>query len=340
MTLDVYKDWLGIPEGTRPPGHYDLLRLVEFEDDVEKIRTHYKKLNVLVRKYASGQYSKQSQELLNELAKAMLCLTDPERKREYDEGLGREFDEAEDDGPKTLEGILIEHGHIDRGQAKEAIEFADARGLSMRDAVVQMKLVDATTAQAAHAEELGCPFVDLDDMLPEDEMLDLLPRSFVKRFSIIPLFIDDGVLLVAGVHESLPELEDEIRLRYGVPMRPVLATPRAVSQAIAKYYVPGMRDESLATPSAMTSASKKTARKAKSAAPRLSELSPAEQQERKQYGWLFISWGIIAPILVDEFLVKPYVLPDALKIANVPSVTTLIVAPTVAWWVFKVYWKK
>ena len=97
-TLDVYKSWLGIPDGPRPPGHYELLRLVEFEDDPEKIRANYKKLNAHVRKYASGQYSVRSQELLNELAKAMLCLTDPERKREYDESRGRVSTEA---GPQA-----------------------------------------------------------------------------------------------------------------------------------------------------------------------------------------------------------------------------------------------
>ena len=33
VALDVYKEWLGIPEGPRPPDHYALLRLVQFEDD-------------------------------------------------------------------------------------------------------------------------------------------------------------------------------------------------------------------------------------------------------------------------------------------------------------------
>jgi hypothetical protein len=340
VTIDVYKEWLGIPEGERPPGQYDLLRLVEFEDDTDKIRAHYKKLNTLVRKYATGQYSQQSQDLLNELAKAMICLTDPERKREHDEGLGREFDDADEDGEKTLEGILIQQGHISRDQAKEALEFADARGLSMRDAVVQMKLAKATVAQAAYAVELGYPFVDLDDMVPEDEMLDLLPRSFVKRHSIIPLFVDDDMLLVASVHESTPELEDEIRLRYGVPMRPVLATPRAVSQAIAKYYVPGMRDESVAAESAQTSTTGKKSGKANSSSAGMSQLSDDEQKERKQYGWLFICWGVILPVLIDEFVVKPNFMPTALKIANIPSITTLLVAPAVIWWVLTVYWKK
>ena len=40
--IDVYKEWLGIPAGTRPPDHYTLLRLVQFEDDIEKIRNNYR----------------------------------------------------------------------------------------------------------------------------------------------------------------------------------------------------------------------------------------------------------------------------------------------------------
>jgi hypothetical protein len=88
--IDVYKEWLGIPEGDRPPDYYTLLRLVMFEDDVEKIRGNYRKLNGHVRKYATGQYLLRSQELLNEMAKAMLCLTDPDGKHEYDLSLGRE----------------------------------------------------------------------------------------------------------------------------------------------------------------------------------------------------------------------------------------------------------
>jgi hypothetical protein len=86
--VDPYKEWLGIPDGPRPPDNYTMLRVVQFEDDTTKIRNNYKKLNAHVRKYATGQYSVLSQQVLNELAKAMLCLTDPERKREYDESQG------------------------------------------------------------------------------------------------------------------------------------------------------------------------------------------------------------------------------------------------------------
>jgi hypothetical protein len=182
--------------------------------------------------------------MLNELAKAMLCLTDAERKREYDEGLGREFEPERDAaGRIPLLDVLVEGKDISRDQKKEVETFAERRGLSIRDAVVQMKLVAPDVAARALARQLGLSFVDLDDMVPEDGALDLVPRALVKQHSFVPLFIDDDRLMVACADELEPELEDELRLRFGVSIRPVLATPRSINQAIAQYYAPGMRDE-------------------------------------------------------------------------------------------------
>ena len=240
--MDVYKEWLGIPEASRPPNHYELLRVVQFEDDADKIRAHYKKLNGHVRKYATGQYSIESQDLLNELAKAMLCLTDPGRKRDYDESLGREFEaEVDEFGRQPVLDVLVQQGHVTREQKGEIEDFAGRRGLSHRDACVQMKLVKPTKAAQALAIQLGYSYVDLDDMLPEDEALDLVSRPMVKRHSFIPLFVDDGQLLIACVDQPEHELEEDLRVRSGHPIRPVIVTPRAINQAIAQYFAPGMR---------------------------------------------------------------------------------------------------
>src|SRR5918993_1987398 len=122
--LNVYRDWLGIPEqdlpAEGPPDHYALLRLVKFTDEEEKVRGNYRKLNAHVRTYATGQYGPQSQDLLNELAKAMLCLTDPERKREYDEDHGRVIDDASKDvlGRMPLGQWLVRKKVIGRDQLK------------------------------------------------------------------------------------------------------------------------------------------------------------------------------------------------------------------------------
>ncbi|TWT57655.1 bacteriophage N4 adsorption protein B [Thalassoglobus neptunius] len=346
--MDVYKEWLGIPEGARPPDHYELLRVAQFEDDTDKIRAHYKKLNAHVRKYATGQYSVQSQELLNELAKAMLCLTDPGRKRDYDESLGREFEAAVDEfGRQPILDVLVQQGDITREQQREIEEFAERRGLSHRDAAVQMKLVKADKAAQALACQLGYSFVDLEDMLPEDDVLDLVPRAMVKRNSFIPLFVDDGRLLIACVDQPEHEIEEELRIRSGVPIRPVIVTPRSINQAIAQYYAPGMRDEaklsSESAESSTSSKSKKSGKKASksSAGKTFSELSPSEKKERRQYGILFMCWSVLIPMLPVIFkFVSPTL---ALKLAWYPDLVSYIltglVAPATVFWVTQKYWK-
>jgi hypothetical protein len=163
---------------------------------------------------------------------------------------------------------------------KEAETFAEARGLSLRDAVVQMKLTDAATAAQALAEELGRSFLDLADVTPDDAVLDQVPRSTVKRHSVLPLFIDDDTLLVACVNEPEQELVDELRLRFELPIRPVITTPLAVNQGIAKYYAAGLRDESVAGEAFKGKSFKGSTRKSKKIRKRYNKLTPEEQYER------------------------------------------------------------
>lgn len=346
-TLDVYKEWLGIPEAPRPPGHYELLRLVPFEDDLEKVRNNYKKLNAHVRKYASGKYSIRSQELLNELAKAMLCLTDPERKREYDESLGRvAMSDSDQVGAKSFLKVLLDRKVITRAQMKEVETFAEARGLSIRDAAVQMKLADAPTAAQALAEELGRPFIDLADVLPDDTVLDKVPRATVRRYSCLPLFVDNDQLLVACVDEPAQQLEEEIQLRFGMPMRAVIATPLSINQGIAKYYAAGMRNEA-AVETIAGDGKKRTTTRSKSAKvyKRYRELTPEEQQHRTQIGYIIICWGIAGSWMVDNFLLKGRLIPwkpGHALLGNFPFdqlLLTFFIPPLVIWWVYKVYWK-
>jgi len=313
LALDVYKDWLGIPESQRPPDHYQLLRLVQFEDAVEKIRANYKKLNAHVRRYATGQYLEESQALLNELAKAMLCLTDLERKREYDASLGREFEEQES-GPQTMDQILLSQKHVSLDQAREAKEYAERTGLDLRDAFVQLKMVDPDIAAQALAQEHGIPYVDLADMLPDDDVLDKVPKTTVKQNSILPLFLDQGMLLVACTHMIEHELEEELRLRFGVPVRSVLASPHAINQAIARYYAPGVRNESAAAGSGEKETTGKSSKKGgdKKEAPaekpkpkRRGVRSPEEIKQDRLTGVVIINFSFFLAYLLDAFVIKP-----------------------------------
>ena len=322
MAIDVYKEWLGIPEGPRPPDHYQLLRLVQFEDDVQKVRKNYKKLNAHVRKYATGQYSEQSQALLNELAKAMLCLTDEELKQEYDRAQGRVVDDRDEMGRRPLTSYLLDEGAITAEQAKNATTHAERTGLTVRDAIVQLKIVDQETAARAFASELGRSYVDLADLVPENDALDMVPKNVVRRHNCLPLFVDDNAVVVACADEPEAELEDEIRLRFGKPIRPVIASGKSINQAIATYYAEGMRKDvaepvkASAKPKSGKSTATVTAPKVAKPKKEVREFSDEEKAQRKQLGLVLMCWALITPALLDTFLlwdkVWKFVLPSSL----------------------------
>ncbi|HUT89982.1 MAG TPA: hypothetical protein VMY37_10815 [Thermoguttaceae bacterium] len=277
--LDVYRDWLQITETQRPLNYYQLLRLKMFEDDTAKIRDHYRKMNAHVRKYATGDYAGQSQELLNELARVMLCLTDAQRKREYDITLGRKEEGA--GRRRTLEEILLANRVIDQDQLEQARRFADQVGMDVRDAILQRKLATPDVVMLAYAESQGLPYVELEDVGVDEALVPQIPPTTARQHSCVPIMADAGQVLMASPNPLVPDVEDDLRLRLGMPVRTVLCTPVSVNQAIAKHYP---RDMPMpAAPAKKPRAKKKEKKKAAEPA----ETGPLTVQEQSRQRVLF-----------------------------------------------------
>ncbi len=232
--LDVYREWLGIAAAERPLSYYQLLKITQFEDDSEKIRSSYRNLNAHVRKYQTGELGPQSQQLLNELAKAMLCLTDAQRKSDYDASLGRV--RTEEGKRPTFEQILLSRKMLTPDQLNRVRGFADAVGLPIRDALLQQKMVAPEAVMQAYAESVGLPYVDLAETGVDETLVLQIPTAMARNFSCVPVMVDDGQMLIASPNPLNPDMEEHLRHRVGMPVRSVLCTPSGVNAAIDKHY--------------------------------------------------------------------------------------------------------
>jgi hypothetical protein len=83
--FDPLAEWLNIPPQRRPPTHYDLFGLDLLEDDPELIRQAAMERLSHVRKYQLSPHSEQALQILDQMSKAYVCLTDPELKARYDD---------------------------------------------------------------------------------------------------------------------------------------------------------------------------------------------------------------------------------------------------------------
>lgn len=237
--IDVYKDWLKIEATNRPLNYYQLLKFNGFVDDPKVIRERYRQLNAHVRKFATGDYIEESQALLNELAKAMLCLTDAERKAEYDHSLGRKVqgqEETDQYGRRTLETILKDDGIASPEQIKKAKNYAAALGVELHEALMQQKIAEPEKIMLAYAESIGVPFVSLDDVPVDEYYAPQINPVTARQNSFVPVMSDMGKLIVASPKPLGIDVEDELRILFEMPVSYAICTPQQVNAAIAKYY--------------------------------------------------------------------------------------------------------
>ena len=94
-SFDPYRKWLGIPPGDQPPHHYRLLGVEPFESDPDVIANAADARMAHVKTFQTGKHSDLSQELLNEIAAAKVCLLQPEKKAQYDRALHRRLEAKE-----------------------------------------------------------------------------------------------------------------------------------------------------------------------------------------------------------------------------------------------------
>jgi hypothetical protein len=92
--FDPYYTWLSIPPDEQPPNHYRLLGVKLLENNPDVIASAADRQMAHVRSFQSGQHATASQQLLNQLSAARLCLLDLRRKADYDRTLAPARDNA------------------------------------------------------------------------------------------------------------------------------------------------------------------------------------------------------------------------------------------------------
>src|SRR5262245_21595711 len=83
MSVDLYWDWLKVPQDKRPPTHFDLLGLAQTESDPNAIAAAAALQAQRVKANQTGPQADQCQRLLKEIAAAKTVLSNLEQRAKY-----------------------------------------------------------------------------------------------------------------------------------------------------------------------------------------------------------------------------------------------------------------
>ena len=92
--------------------------------------------------------------------------------------------------PRRLGDLLIEHGYLERDQLEGALEHQASGGNTrlLGEILVDLELCTEDEITECLALEFGIPYAKLEPRLHDPAVLELLPRDFIEKNLVLPLF--------------------------------------------------------------------------------------------------------------------------------------------------------
>lgn len=137
---------------------------------------------------------------------------------------------------KRLGDLLLEGGLISKEQLDEALEIQKKTGEKLGQILLNHDYVTQQDIIKVLEFQLGIPHVELETYDIDPSACMFVSESLAKRYDLIPIQIDNGVLIVAMSDPLNVFAIDDIKIYSGMEVRPVLATLKDINKAIDKYY--------------------------------------------------------------------------------------------------------
>lgn len=132
---------------------------------------------------------------------------------------------------------LIQKGYLKQEQFEEARKVAqESRNPDFGAVLISLGYVGEREILEARAQEMGIGFIDLDRVTPESSALNIVPERIAKMHKVIPVSKRDNELVVAMINPQDIQAQDDLQRSSGCRVRPALAVPGAIEDAIRKYY--------------------------------------------------------------------------------------------------------
>lgn len=127
---------------------------------------------------------------------------------------------------------LITQEQLDEALSKQKQD----RKVALGEILVDMGIVDKDMIKRTLAKKLGIPVVNLRKFAIDPNIIKLVPDNIVRKYNVMPLYRQEGTLIVAVENPMKWEPLDEIRFYTKLTIEPVMASLDDILFVINSYY--------------------------------------------------------------------------------------------------------
>jgi type IV pilus assembly protein PilB len=149
-----------------------------------------------------------------------------------------------------LEELLVREGRLTPDQAAFALERHRRTGDALPAVLLDGGFVTEDDITGAISRYSGVPAIDLRDFSIAPGVARLIPQPMAHRHVVLPVGRSTRVVTLAMVDPSNVLAIDDVKFATGLDVEPVVASERAINEAIASCYETDAGDDERAGPTA------------------------------------------------------------------------------------------
>ena len=138
---------------------------------------------------------------------------------------------------KPLGQMLIDKGLIQQEQLERALEEQKRSNHQklLGEILVELHFCTEDQVTEALAQAYGVPYARISPRIADPKIISVLPKEFLEKHQVLPLFLVDGVLTVAVPEPANVFLVEEIERVSAHPVQVVAATARDIKSTMQAY---------------------------------------------------------------------------------------------------------
>jgi len=138
---------------------------------------------------------------------------------------------------KTIGQVLISKGLIDQATLDATLEEQKAAGRRklLGELLIEKNLINEEQLCETLAELHGVPYAKVSPKICDPRIIEVLPREFLEKHSVLPMFLVNGMLTVALAEPSNLFLIEEIQQLTGHQVQVVASTQRDIAATMQAH---------------------------------------------------------------------------------------------------------
>ena len=132
--------------------------------------------------------------------------------------------------------MLVAQNKLSEDQLQRAIEAQKEDRRELGKVLVSLGFISERDLAQAQAQRLNLGYVDLDDAGVDRRAAKLVPEKALRKYGALPLYSEDGQLVVAMSDPTNLHALEDLRIMSGRPILPVVVTEEDLQRVLNRVF--------------------------------------------------------------------------------------------------------